>query len=147
MYSAQKISLQCLSPQFVVINDVKRYCDATSLNFIDFPEKIMVGNVTVLSHHIPHHFSSRLDYINSGFRSVSIFMKTDQSDPTIGQDIVSFFETASPIQYSLVVTGFCLAILIIVLLLCVCYLKVPQCLTGLLCCFSKECCLRKRVLA
>ena len=44
-------------------------------------------------------------------------------------------------------TGFCLAILIIVLLLCKCYLKVPQCLTGLLCCFSRDCCLKKRALA
>ena len=85
-----------------------------------------LGILSIAKRSIPHHFSSRLDFMNSDFRSVSLFRKTDQTDPTIGQDIVNFFEKASPIHYSLVVLGLCFAILVIVLLLCVCYLKVPQ---------------------
>ena len=127
VYSGQKISLQCINPQFVTIDKVKRYCDSNSLHFIDFPKQIMAGNVTILVAHVPHHFSSRLDFMNTDFRSVSLFRKTNQSDLTIVQDIVTFFEQATPIHYSLIVTVFCLMMLLLILLFCVCYLKIPQC--------------------
>ena len=75
VYSGQKVSLQCISAQFVTIDNVKRYCDSNSLHFIDFPKQIMAGNVTILAAHIPLHFSSRLDFMNTDFRSVSLFRK------------------------------------------------------------------------
>ena len=90
IYSSQKISLQCLEPQFVTIDREKRYCDSQSLHFIDFPQQISAGNVTILAAHDPHHFSSTLDLMNTDFRSVSLFRKTNQSELTIADDIVSF---------------------------------------------------------
>ena len=45
----------------------------TSLNFVDFPEQIKVGTKDVLKVSIPHHFSSKLDFLNTDLRSVSIF--------------------------------------------------------------------------
>ena len=107
---------------------------------------LSVQFVTIASH-IPHHFSSRLDFMNTDFRSVSLFRKTNQSDLTIAQDIVTFFEQATPIHYSLIVTGFCLMMLFLILLFRICYLKIPQCLTRLLCCFDNTCCLKKRAMA
>ena len=98
-----------------MINDEQTYCTANALNFIDFPQKIMAGNKTVLSHHILHHFSSCLDFMNQDFRSVSLFRNTAQNDPTIGQDIVTFFESAKQIQYGLIITAVCMILLVILL--------------------------------
>ena len=106
----------------------------------------MAGKKTLLSHHIPHHFSSHLDFMNQDFWSVSLLRNTAQNDPTIGQHIVTFFESSKPIHYSLIITAFCMVLLVIVLLTCVCYLKIPQFLAALLCCFSETCCLKKRAI-
>ena len=67
VYADDKVSLQCLEPQFVTINEKERYCDATSLHFVPFPKSIEVKGKLVLAAHVPHHFSSKLDFINSDF--------------------------------------------------------------------------------
>ena len=82
----------------------------------------------------------------SDFRSISFFKKTAPIGPTITQDVVSFFQTASPFHYSLLVTGVCVVLLVFILILCICYLRIPHCLATFLCCFTKHCCLKKRAL-
>ena len=116
------------------------------MHFVTFPQKIVIGNKTLSPYHLPQHFSSRLDFMNSDFRSISLFKKTDPIGPTITQDVVSFFQTASPIHYSLFVTIVCVVFLVLILLFCLCYLKVPRLLATLLCCFTDLCCLKKRAL-
>ena len=68
------------------------------------------------------------------------------TQPSIGQDVVSFFETATPIKYSLVLTALGAGLLLILLLLGTCYLKIPQVLATILCYVSKKCCLRRKAL-
>ena len=58
-----------------------------------------------------------------------------------------FFNKASPIHYSIIVLGFCFAILVLVLIICLCYLRIPKILSYILCCFNKNCSLRKKALA
>ena len=95
---------------------------------------------------MPHHFSSKLDFMNTDFRSVSLFRKTNQFELTFADDIVSFFEQATPIHWSVMTNGFCLATVFLILFCCVCYLKIPEYLAKLLCCFENICFLKKRVI-
>ena len=67
-------------------------------------------------------------------------------NPSIIQDVTAFFETASPIKYSLILTSLAAIVLVSMLLLCACYLKVPQILAKLLCCVSNNYCLKHRAL-
>ena len=60
--------------------------------------------------------------------------------------MVSFFQTATPIKYSLVVTAFCAGLLLLLLLIGLCYLQIPHVLATLLCCVSKTCFLRRKAL-
>ena len=57
IYSGTKVSLQCINPQMITVDNIKRYCDRTSLNFIEFPEQISIGTQKVLHVSIPHHFN------------------------------------------------------------------------------------------
>merc|ERR1712055_1282577 len=43
IYDHQKISLQCLEPQFIELDGVKRFCDQGTLYFVTFPQKIVIG--------------------------------------------------------------------------------------------------------
>jgi hypothetical protein len=137
IYSKDKISLQCLIPQFVIIDDEEMYFDSMSLHFIQFPKQISANNISILAAHVPHHFSSKLDFMNTDFRSVSLFRKTNQSKLTFAHDIVSFFEQATPIHWSLVIIGLCLTVVSLVLFCCLCYLRIPKLFINLLCCFKK----------
>ena len=67
-------------------------------------------------------------------------------NPSIIQDVTAFFETASPIKYSLILTSLAAIVLVSMLLFCACYLQVPQILTKFLCCVSNNCCLKRRAL-
>ena len=67
-------------------------------------------------------------------------------DPSIIQDVAAFFENASPIKYSLISTALAASFLVYMLLLCACYLQVPQLLTKFLCCVSNNCCLKRRAM-
>ena len=146
IYANQKISLQCLDPQFVTIDGERRYCDAQSLNFIDFPQNISAKNISILAAHVPHHFSSKLDFMNSDFRSISLFKNTNQTKLTVTENIVSYFEQATPIHWSLMFVALCSIILLLVLSCCICYLKAPKYLVNCLCCFKNNCFLKRKVI-
>ena len=47
IYNHQKISLQCLEPQFIELDGVKSFCDQGTLHFITFPQKIVIGSKTL----------------------------------------------------------------------------------------------------
>ena len=146
IYSGLKVSLQCLHPQMITIDGVERYCDRTSLNFVDFPEQIKVGTKDVLKVSIPHHFSSKLDFLNTDLRSVSIFQPTNSTALHFGNKIVNFFQTASPIHYSFMFVLFVCVLLVCVLSCCFFYLKFPQCLYYTLCCFRNTCLIKQKVI-
>ena len=147
IYSGKKISLQCITAQMITVNNVKRYCDRTTLNFIPFPESISIGNETVLKVAIPHHFSSKLDFLNNDMRSLSTFQQTNFTNQHFGHKIINFFQTAEAIHYSFTFIVFVCIISISTLLCCCCYLKCPSCLLDFaLCCYANTCCLRERVL-
>ena len=94
--------------------------------------------------HIPYHFSSKLDFMNTDFRSVSLFRETNQTSLHFGHDVISYLEQATPIHYSLFAIGFGFIILSTILCICVCYLKIPHHLIKFLCC-QDTCWLKKRV--
>jgi hypothetical protein len=146
IYSGLKVSLQCIHPQMITIDGTKRYCDRTSLNFVDFPEQITVGKKDVLKVSIPHHFSSKLDFLNTDLRSVSIFQPTNSTNLHFGNKLVNFFQTASPIHYSFMFVSFVCIILVCTLSCCFFYLKFPQCLYYTLCCFRNTCVLKQKVI-
>ena len=68
------------------------------------------------------------------------------SEPSIIQDVTTFFQTATPIKYSLILISLVSIVLVSMLLLCACYLKIPQVLAKLLCCVSNNCCLKNKAL-
>ena len=57
IYSGQKVSLQCLVPVHIIVDKMKMWCDPQSIHFIDIPRKITIDGKTVLTVHIPQHFS------------------------------------------------------------------------------------------
>ena len=65
---------------------------------------------------------------------------------SIIKDVTSFFQNATPVKYSLLLVSFVSFVLILLLLLCGCYLKLPGVLSKLLCCFSGDCCLKTRAM-
>ena len=83
IYNQQTISLQCLEPQYIVIDGNKWYCDFNTLSFISFPKKIVIGATTLSPYHVPIQFGSRFDFKNT---------------VTIEPTVVSFFQTASPLR-------------------------------------------------
>ena len=145
LYSHEKISLQCLKPTMVEINLKPQYCDKTTLNFIDFPSKISVNNREILTEHIPHHFSSKLDFMSTDLRSVSLFRPTNSTDVHLGHKFSTFFHTAGPLHYSLIGIILACIMLFIILFCCCCYLKIPHYLHTLLCCCDNSNCFKNRV--
>ena len=57
IYNGKKVSLQCLEPTAVIVDGENMYCDDVSLQFIPFPQEITVNGKTILSVHLPQHFS------------------------------------------------------------------------------------------
>ena len=108
VYADDKVSLQCLDSQFVTINGKERYNDSQALHFIDFPESIEVKGKSIMAAHVPHHFSSKLDFMNSDFRSVSAFRETKHNDPSFKTDIVHLLHSATEIHYSFAAMAVCL---------------------------------------
>ena len=145
IYSGTKVSLQCINPQMITVDNIKRYCDRTSLNFIEFPEQISIGTQKVLRVLIPHHFSSKLDFLNTDMRSVSLFKQTNSTDLHFGHKIQNFFQTATPIQYSFMFISFVCFALVCLTTCCFFYIKFPQCLVHAFCCFQNTCSLKQKV--
>ena len=67
-------------------------------------------------------------------------------DPSIIKDVTTFFQIANPIKYSLILISLASIVLVSMLLLCACYLKIPQVLAKILCCVSNNCCLKHKAL-
>ena len=116
------------------MDEKKKYCDFATLSFQTFPEIIEIDGQKLSPHILPKCFSAKLNFANDDFRGISFFHKTEMTQPSIGQDVVN-------IAYSLVFTALAAGLLIILLLLCACYLKIPQVLATILFCVSKQCCL------
>ena len=129
----------------ITVDNKKRYCDQTTLNFIPFPESISIGKETVLKVAIPHHFSSKLDFLNSDMRSLSIFQQTNFTDPHFGNKVINFFQTAETIHYSFTFIAFVCIVLLSILICCACYIKCPSCLLHAFCCCANTCCLKEKV--
>ena len=68
------------------------------------------------------------------------------SKPSIIKDVTTFFQTATPVKYSLILVSLVSIVLVSMLLLCACYLKIPKVLTKILCCVSNTCCLKRKAL-
>ena len=145
IYSGKRVSLQCITAQMITVDNTKRYCDQTTLNFITFPDSISIGKETVLKVAIPHHFSSKLDFLNSDMRSLSIFQQTNFTDPHFGNKVINFFQTADTIHYSFTFIAFVCIVLLSILICCACYIKCPSCLIHAFCCCANTCCLKEKV--
>ena len=145
IYSGKKISLQCITPQMIVVDGEQRYCDQTTLNFVPFPKSILIGEQSVLRVAIPHHFSSKLDFLNSDMRSISIFQNTNFTDPHFGDKVINFFQTAKAIHWSFTFILFLCILLLATLICCACYIRCPSCLLHAFCCWSNTCCIKRRV--
>ena len=146
IYSGKKVSLQCITPQMIIVDGEKRYCDQTTLNFVPFPKSIQIGEQSVLQVAIPHHFSSKLDFLNSDMRSISIFHNSNFTDPHFGNKVINFFQKATAIHWSFTFIAFLCVLLILLLFCCCCYLRCPSCLLYAFSCYSNTCCLRQRIL-
>ena len=145
IYSGKKVSLQCITAKMITVDSTKRYCNQTTLNSIPFPETIYIGDEQVLKVAIPHHFSSKLDFLNTDMRSISIFQQTNFTEPNFGNQVINFFQTADTIHYSFMFIALVCLILSSCLICFMCYIKCPTCLVRTLCCFANTCCLKKRV--
>ena len=82
--------------------------------------------------------------MTNDFEIVSQFQPLNNTAPHLVQEIVSYFEVAETIHWSLFTLALVLSICII-LLICFCsYLKCPDIISKILtCCWSANCCLLK----
>ena len=65
-------------------------------------------------------------------------------DPFV-RDVIGFFETATPVHYSLMATTFVVLIVLTILCCCSIYMSCPSLLAKLLCCCNNRCDLKQRV--
>ena len=99
---------------------------------------------SVLAAHIPHHFSSKLEFMNNDFQGVSAFRPTKHIEPSLKNDIVNLLHSASPIHYSFAIVAACLLVAISILV-CICtFLRCPKFIEILLTCVSNQCWLKQR---
>ena len=73
IYNGMKVSLQCLNPINKVVGNEKMWCDDKSLQFIDFPKTISISGKTILSVHVPQHFSMKMVQMTNDFEILSQF--------------------------------------------------------------------------
>ena len=145
IYSNEKVSLQCISPMHINIDGQARYCDQNSLEFGPFPREVKIDGKTVLSMHIPSHFSQKMAWVNDDFLSVTSYRdKNSTLDPFV-RDMIGFFEKATPVHYSLMATTFVVVIVLAILCCCSIYMGCPSLLANLLCCCTNRCSLKQRV--
>ena len=53
IYAEKLISLQCLQPKFIFVDNKKKFCDATTLSFQKIPEIIQIDGQSLTPHIIP----------------------------------------------------------------------------------------------
>ena len=144
IYNGKKVSLQCLEPTAVVVDGENMHCDDVSLQFIPFPQAITVNGKTILSVHLPQHFSMKISKMTDDFEIMSKFQPLNDTSPGLVQEVVSYFQVAQTIHWSLL-TLVLFSIICIVLLICFCaYLKCPHILSKICtCCCETSCCFVK----
>ena len=144
IYSGQKVSLQCLDSVHITVDQQKMWCDQKSIQFIDFPRKITINGKTILTVHIPQHFSMKMAQMTHDFEVLTQFSNINVTEPHLVQEIVSYFEIAQPIHWSLFTLVLVSICSIVVLLCCCCYLKCPNVMSKIFsCCCNSSCCLLK----
>ena len=86
----------------------------------------------------------KMAQMTNDFEVVSQFQPLNHTDPHLVEEMVSYFQVAETIHWSLFTMGLVLT-LCIVILICFCsYLKCPSFMTKILaCCWSQKCCLLK----
>ena len=144
IYNGKKVSLQCLEPTAIIVDGENMYCNDVSLQFIPFPQTITVNGKTILSVHLPQHFSMKISKMTHDFEIMSKFQPLNNTSPGLVQGVVSYFEVAQTIHWSLL-TLVLFSSVCIILLICFCsYLKCPHIISKIFtCCCETSCCLVK----
>jgi hypothetical protein len=142
IYNGRKVSLQCLNPIAIIVDGENEWCNDISLQFIPFPQTITVNGKTILSVHLPQHFSMKMAEITHDFEIMSQFQPLNNTAPGLVQEVVSYFEVAQTIHWSLLTLALVSSVCII-LLICFCsYLKCPHIISKIFtCCWDANCCL------
>jgi hypothetical protein len=83
-----KVSLQCLNPINIIVDNEKMWCDDKSLQFIEFPQEITINGKTILSVHVPQHFSMKMAQMTHDFEVVSQFQPMNNTAPHLVQVIL-----------------------------------------------------------
>jgi hypothetical protein len=144
IYNGMKVSLQCLKPINVIVDNEEMWCDDKSLQFIDFPQEITIDGKTILSVHVPQHFSMKMAQMTHDFEIMTKFQPTNSTDPHLVQEIVSYFEVAETVHWSLFTLVIILSLCILVLICFCSYLKCPSIMRTIFsCCCAPTCCLLK----
>ena len=139
LYSEKKVSLQCLESQMITVDNVQSFCDSNTINFIDFPSEITIGSKEILKFSIPHHFSTKFQFMSQDLTGVTIFQETNGTQLHFGHHIKNFFEQATEVHWSLMFVAFFCLVLLAVIGFC------PSCLLNILCCFRNTCSFKQRV--
>jgi hypothetical protein len=148
IYNGVKVSLQCLKPTAIIVDEQKMWCDDVSIQFITFPKTITVNGKRILSVHLPQHFSMKMAEMAHDFQVMSQFTPLNTSAPGPVQSIISYFEVAQSIHWS-VFTLAIVSVVCVVLLMCfTTYLKCPSVVSRILgCCWNASNCCLLRVLS
>jgi hypothetical protein len=144
IYNGVKVSLQCLNPIAIIVDGENMWCNDISLQFIPFPQTITVDGKTILSVHLPQHFSMKMAEMTHDFEIMSQFQPLNNTAPGPVQKVISYFEVAQTIHWSLFTLVIVSSICIILLMCFTSYLKCPSVISKILaCCWNANCCLLK----
>jgi hypothetical protein len=100
IYSGKKVSLQCLKPTKIIADGEEIFCNDRSLQFIAFPQEVVINGKIILSVHLPQHFSLKMAKMSNNFDIISQFKPLNTTEPSLVQQAVNFFEVAQPIHWS-----------------------------------------------
>jgi hypothetical protein len=142
IYNGVKVSLQCLKPIAIIVDEQNMWCNDISLQFIPFPQTITVNGKTILSVHLPQHFSMKMAEMTHDFEVMSQFRPLNNTAPGPVQKVISYFEVAQTIHWSLFTLVIISTICIVLLMCFTSYLKCPSVISRVLeCCWNANCCL------
>ena len=136
IYSNEKISLHCLEPKIIQIDQKDVYCALSNLNFRPMPTNIIVNDKIILAATIPQHLAGKLDFINDDLRAISVFTAKNTTQLHFTEHITGFFENATQLHYSYITIILVSLVFMLFITICLCYFKLPKILFRLLCCCS-----------
>ena len=126
----------------IIVDGERIWCDDKTLQFLDFPKTISIGGKTILSIAVPQHFSMKIARIINDFEIVSKFQPLNRTDPHIVEEIVSYFQVAETIHWSLFTMGLVLSLFVLIMICFCSYLKCPSFMSKILqCCCKQTCCI------